>query len=344
MFSGLKQQDIMKLPKYINNCYVGSDCGVIINKFQNYILKKYCDNKNKARQEDAFIEALFYVEENDDMCYSKETGLGMNTNYLSIQMQDPRNSSFFIMDKERKVPHTIICYNYLKPENLLYISAFCVNQIEKGSRGYITLDIVKKACKYAGIKNILLESVPGAIEFYRKQGFASVGSLDEDELLKMKLNRSLSPLRKEQKMNSIISLDKLFNSPKKETSLERPRLAQKIRERWGLTPRHTPRPTRRASLRSSSTTKTTHGGSNKTRKSKSLPLPSSSAYSTPKNNAEIFENEDYTPIENEKMKKFISNIHDKKNHVPKNNQHRTLIDLSNDKEYVVFHNELFVNK
>jgi hypothetical protein len=324
MFSGLKQQDIMKLPKYINNCYVGSNCGVIINKFQNYILKKYCDNKNKARQEIAFIEALFYVEENDDMCYSKETGLGMNTNYLSIQMQDPRNSSFFIMDKERKVPHTIICYNYLKPENLLYISAFCVNQLEKGSRGYITLDIVKKACKYAGIKNILLESVPGAIEFYRKQGFASVGSLDEDELLKMKLNRSLSPLRKEQKINSIVSLDKLFQSPKKLNSN---------------------RSRRRASLRSSITTTTRHGGTNTTRKSLPLPLQSLSNNTSSKSNrAEIFENKDYTPIENEKMKKFISNIHDKKNHIPKNNQHRTLIDLSNDKEYVVFDNELYVNE
>jgi len=197
LFRGMKEQDIMKLPKYIYVCQ-RNYCDEKMIKLENYILNKYCD-KNDENKETAFINALNYVRhwKNQNMCNSKRSRL--DSGYLNIMTKD---SVFFIMDKERKVPHTIICFHYLKEENMMYIDAFCVNQIEEGSGGYITLNIIKEACKYVGIKNILLQPISGAVEFYRKQGFVSVSPG------MMKLNKSFSPLKspkKENLMNSVTS-------------------------------------------------------------------------------------------------------------------------------------------
>jgi len=304
LFRGMKEQDIMKLPKYINSCQ-GNYCDEKMIKLENYILNKYCD-KNNENKEIAFMNAFNYSRhwKNQNMCKSERSQLeiGGGLDY----MRKPGISFFFIMDKERKVPHTIIFFHYLKEKNMLYIDLFCVNQIEEGSGGYITLNILKKACKHAGITNILLDSVPGAIEFYQRQDFVSV----IPGINLMKLNKSLSPLKSPKKENSMNSVTSRRIATRKRKNL------------FDLTQ---------------------DGGmkTNKTRKWKSLPREISSSKS---NTSGIFENKDYTPIDNEKMKKFISNIHDTKNHIQKNNKQRTLIDLSNDKEYVVFHNELYVNE
>jgi hypothetical protein len=272
------------------------------------------------------------------MCLKQGT-VGMSTTYLYQQLQETENNFFVIMDEKRNVPHTVVTYVYLPNKNMIYIQALCVNQTEGASRGYISMNILKEACKYAGIKNILLDSVEGAVDFYRRQGFSSFNDSKRayNSLKRMTLKKSLTP-RNSFSSQSFHSNTMVKSSTPQQikTSINRESnnsnsSSMSLSEKYNymnnmnnLTKRY--RSLVNSEINSSSPTK----------------MRLSELDTNDEGNNELNKKE-YIRLIDEKMKNAIANVHNNRYNINTNNKNRTLIDLTNDKEYIVLDNELYVS-
>lgn len=329
MFSGLTEKEVYNLPKYVFSCEYGNGCTEKVEKMNNYIEEKYCDKTLRFE-----LDLLYkYVKKTKNMCVKQGT-TGMSTTYLYKQLESTRNSFFVIMDEKRNVPHTIVTYIYLPNKNMIYIQALCVNQTEGASRGYISMNILKEACKYAGIKNILLDSVEGAVDFYRRQGFSSFNDSKRayNSLKRMTLKKSLTPLNPSFHSNTIVGstpqkVKSSINRESNNSNSSSSSLSKKysyMNNMNKLTKRY--RSLVKSETNSSSPTK--------------MRL---SELDTSDEGNNLYNSKEYRRLMDEKMKNAIANVHNNRYNINTNNKNRTLIDLTNDKEYIVLDNELYVS-
>jgi hypothetical protein len=334
MFNGLTEKEVYNLPKYVFSCEYGDGCTKKVEKMNNYIEEKYCDKTLRLHEDVVYG----YVKNTQKMCLKQGT-VGMSTTYLYQQLQETENNFFVIMDEKRNVPHTVVTYVYLPNKNMIYIQALCVNQTEGASRGYISMNILKEACKYAGIKNILLDSVEGAVDFYRRQGFSSFNDSKRayNSLKRMTLKKSLTP-RNSFSSQSFHSNTMVKSSTPQQikTSINRESnnsnsSSMSLSEKYNymnnmnnLTKRY--RSLVNSEINSSSPTK----------------MRLSELDTNDEGNNELNKKE-YIRLIDEKMKNAIANVHNNRYNINTNNKNRTLIDLTNDKEYIVLDNELYVS-
>ena len=341
MFRGLIEEQVYNLPKYIFSCEYGDGCTKKIEKMNSYIKEKYCD-KTLGLDEDVVYG---YVKSTHNMCVKKGS-IGMSAEYLYKQLKETENNFFVIMDEKRNVPHTVMTYIYLHDLNMVYIQALCVNQKEGASRGYISMNILKEACKYAGIKNIMLDSVEGAIDFYRKQGFSSFNDSKQpyDDLKRMTLKKSFTPrnsfsspsFHSNRNVNRNINSNStqtiktikssINNSNRISSSSKKNNYMNKISN---LSKRY--RSLVKSEINSKTPTKMTLS---------ELDIDYNGSY---KGSYKV-DKKEYVPLNDEKMKNAIANVHNNRYNINANNENRTLIDLENDKEYVLLDNELYVSE
>jgi hypothetical protein len=328
MFSGLTEKEVYNLPKYVFSCEYGDGCTKKVEKMNDYIEEKYCDKTLRLHEN----VVSGYVKNTQKMCV-KQGKTGMDTFYLYQQLIG-KNNIFVIMDEKRNVPHTIVTYIYLPNKNMIYIQALCVNQTEGASRGYISMNILKEACKYAGIKNILLDSVEGAVDFYRRQGFSSFNDSKRayNSLKRMTLKKSLTPLNPSFHSNTIVGstpqkVKSSINRESNNSNSSSSSLSKKysyMNNMNKLTKRY--RSLVKSETNSSSPTK--------------MRL---SELDTSDEGNNLYNSKEYRRLMDEKMKNAIANVHNNRYNINTNNKNRTLIDLTNDKEYIVLDNELYVS-
>lgn len=114
------------------------------------------------------------LKNQDTINFHNFCGYEMSTHYLFTS--GTRNCCLFIIsgtDAKNYKLHSVMTFKF-EPKNL-FIDAFCANQINKSQidnpGGKKLLDIVNKACKKLKIKRILLDSVHGALDWYKQKGF-----------------------------------------------------------------------------------------------------------------------------------------------------------------------------
>jgi hypothetical protein len=324
ILKGFTEEQVYKLPKYLFGCrnLEENGCNKQIKELNKYIEKKYA--KEVQAGNNIYNDILKYVNSNRDMCINQNTNLGMNGSYLAKQIKNNQNNILVVMDETEKIPHSILTYNYDLKEQVVYIPALCVNQLEGASRGYVLINILKEACRYAGIKNILLDSVPGAIDFYRNQGFASkelsVEPYDKT-LKKMTLKDGLLPYNSEEKRpyNSNPRKNERSPSPFKIKSSVTPRsVGKSISNR-----------SNRGSLYGMSTVQLSNRRNSSQRKMDIIELQVDDIV------------REFESIENQSVKNIMNHFDNKNN--KKTNNDKTLIDLVNDKEYILVDKHLYVN-
>ena len=309
---GLTEHEIYKLPKYLFVC-VGKEsdgCNQKIRELNSYIKNKYCKNYEVSGSQ--YNKILRYVNNTPMMC-SKEGLSSLNYYYLVKQIESKKNNVFIVMDKNDNIIHSIITYYYDVKDDILYIPALCVNQVEGASRGYILMDILKSACRYAGIKNIMLDSLQASVGFYRKQGFSSNEKFPDAEymLKRMTLKKDLTPYNSNDKLFKSIfnSKSSSFYTDSKHSSISSNNVFPDVVKE--------------------DVVKEDVGSPKSKGKMSILEL------SVDKNTVKQFE-----PITEPKIKNIMTNFENEKRKV----HNRTLIDLEKDKEYILFENDLYVNK
>jgi hypothetical protein len=330
IFKEFTQKQVYKLPKYLFGCLDSKEngCNEQIKELNQFIRKKY--GKEVQTGNNIYDEVLKYVKKTRYMCIKEDTNLGMSSSYLLDEIKNHKNNILVVMDETEKIPHSILTYYYDTKKQVVYIPAFCVNQEESASRGYVLLNILKEACRYAGIKNILLDSVPGAVDFYRAQKFSSKQNFSEPydkKLLRMTLKDELIPFNSQEKdykanFNSNISNQSL---PKN----EKPQSPSPFKVISSVTPRVVNKSISNRSKWNSMSTVT---------------VPNrSSPYSQGKMDILELRVDDtireFEGTENQSVKNIIDHFENKN----KTNNDKTLFDLENNKEYILVDNNLYVS-
>jgi ankyrin repeat protein/N-acetylglutamate synthase-like GNAT family acetyltransferase len=160
-----------------------------VQEMSFFIEQKYTKNRKISKN-----DVIEYLLSHKNMCSKKDKGI--TTTYLSSQMSQTQNNTLVIMDETSTVPHSILIFYYDTHRNMINVPALCVNQDERATKGgTVLMEILKSACRYAGIKNIFLESVEGAVTFYEKQDFGSYKKSNpaSEGLKKMTLKKNLKP-------------------------------------------------------------------------------------------------------------------------------------------------------
>jgi hypothetical protein len=206
----LTKEQIENLPKYVFPCTSKNQedgCNEKTEKMNQFIIDKYERKdikdieKYKAFKEKIKKKLIRYIKNNEYMCYNQDDtgedkGGLMTASYLIDTLNNPKYNALVLMDNNNEIPHSVITYHYDVKRKMVYIPSFCTNQIEMARGGTIHLNILKEACKHAGIKNIILDSVPGAVPIYKYKGFDSdykITPASDKELKRMTLK---SPLNK----------------------------------------------------------------------------------------------------------------------------------------------------
>ena len=332
-FKGFTQKQVYKLPKYLFGCLDSKEngCNEQIKELNQFIRKKYA--KEVQTGNNIYDEVIKYINKTSDMCIKQDTNVGMSSSYLLDEIKSHKNNTLVVMDETEKIPHSVLTYYYDTTKKVVYIPAFCVNQMESASRGYVLLNILKDACRYAGITNILLDSVPGAVDFYRAQKFSSKQNFSEPHdkrLLRMTLKDELIPFNSQEKyykanFNSNISNQSL---PKN----EKPQSPYPVKVISSVTPRVVNKSISNRSKMSGISTMRMVTNPNR-----------SSPYSQGKMDILELRVDDtireFEATENQSVKNIIDHFENKN----KTNNDKTLIDLENNKEYILVDNYLYVS-
>jgi hypothetical protein len=182
-----------------------------VQEMSFFIEQKYTKNRKMSKN-----DVIEYLLSHKNMCSKKDKGI--TTTYLSSQMSQTQNNTLVIMDETSTVPHSILIFYYDTHRNMINVPALCVNQVERATKGgTVLMEILKSACRYAGIKNIFLESVEGAVTFYEKQDFGSYkkSTPASEGLKKMTLKKNLKPFGSAEKRTLFQSKSRSFQSSAK---------------------------------------------------------------------------------------------------------------------------------
>lgn len=173
---------IKNIPKDNKYFYGGFNINLALSIFK-YSYSKYeceCIQKTKINYYKIpiyFQNTLFnYIITENAMCLKNNRG--MEIDYLADSLKENR-IIFAMFNCDQNILHSIASINIYSSPFYLKINALCVNQIEKQVGGSVLLSVIINFAIELKIDEIKLESVPTAIEFYKKNGFQFVTEEDK---------------------------------------------------------------------------------------------------------------------------------------------------------------------